>query len=360
MHLDVKPITLQVLNNCRISDSRHAGLYSVCGLALRLRDLYKWEHGLDPWEEKDPAEVLDWIGHREQAWEEMGDVNYSDILISGIPYDPFDVEGINDTLAGSGFFYGAGYMHSMKPSFFLAELEARKQMDGYTVYILGRELARDLATVPALSQNGSILIRKTSALYFLWDKIFFINISGKSALRFALKTYGLKDHSPETMKKNLSKIVSAEMETYIYHELGELKDTNFDRTQWQEMVSAFPHTPVELLLRSVKDILADTNPWGRLQYIVRERKAASLAFYVAFYDGLPKILFPELKGAFEEFMESCNWAVMEKAISIGYETARRYANSLRDIYAAGKKKGNMDWAAAEIENRLLAPLGVGA
>ena len=197
------------------------------------------------------------------------------------------------------------------------------------------------------------------AQYFLWDKIFFINKSGKPALRFALSTYGLKDHSPETLKKNLSKIASAEMETYIYHELGELKDTTFDRTLWQEMVSAFPHTPVELLLRSVKDILADTNPWGRLRYIVRERKAASLAFYVAFYDGLAKVLFPELKEAFEAFLESCNWTVVEKAISAGYEKAKRYAESLRRIYAAGKQKKDMDWAAAEIENRLLAPLGVG-
>ncbi len=181
----------------------------------------------------------------------------------------------------------------------------------------------------------------------------------KPALRFALKAYGLKDHSPETLQKNLSKIASAEMATYIYHELGELKDTTFDRTLWQEMVSAFPHTPVELLLRSVKDILSDTNPWGRLRYIVRERKAASLAFYVAFYDGLPKVLFPELKEAFEAFMESCNWTVVEKAISTGYETAKRYAESLRRIYAAGKQKKDMDWAATEIENRLLAPLGIG-
>lgn len=66
-----------------------------------------------------------------------------------------------------------------------------------------------------------------------------------------------------------------------------------------------------------------------------------------------------MKEAFEAFMESYNWSVVEKAISTGYETVKRYAESLRRIYAAGKQKKDMDWVAAEIENRLLAPLGVG-
>ena len=47
--MDIKALREQVLHNCTISDSHHAGLYSICGLALRLRDLYKWEKGLDPW-----------------------------------------------------------------------------------------------------------------------------------------------------------------------------------------------------------------------------------------------------------------------------------------------------------------------
>ncbi len=37
--LELDAIISQVLRNCSISDSQHAGLYSVCGLALRLRDL---------------------------------------------------------------------------------------------------------------------------------------------------------------------------------------------------------------------------------------------------------------------------------------------------------------------------------
>ena len=50
--LDIEKIKNQVQRNCDISDSKHAGLFSVCGLALRLRDLYKWDNGLAPWVEK--------------------------------------------------------------------------------------------------------------------------------------------------------------------------------------------------------------------------------------------------------------------------------------------------------------------
>ena len=60
--IDIEDIIRQVLHNCNLSDSRHAGLYSICGLAMRLRDLYKWENGLAPWIEKDSTEILKWIG----------------------------------------------------------------------------------------------------------------------------------------------------------------------------------------------------------------------------------------------------------------------------------------------------------
>ena len=58
--IDIDSLARQVLRNCHISDARHAGTYSICGLALRLRDLYKWEMALPPWIEKDSSELLDW------------------------------------------------------------------------------------------------------------------------------------------------------------------------------------------------------------------------------------------------------------------------------------------------------------
>jgi hypothetical protein len=357
--LDLDHLTSQVLENCSISDSRHAGLYSVCGLALRLRDLYKWEKGLDPWIEMDSSALLDWIGDKEEKWDELEEMEFSEITILDKTYDPFDARGMNRVLEPHGFLYGAGYVHSLKPSFFLAVLEEKRVMDGCPVYILGRELARDLLTVPALSQDDCILIRKEAAKLFLWDLIFFIKKSGRGPLRFALESYGVKDKDSKALRRNLARISAAEMETYIYHELGEIRDTAFDRKIWRAIIAAFPHTPIELLARVVKDLLADTNEHGKLQHIVRERKAGSLALYAAFQDGLRKELFPELNEVFQEFAETHNWQVIEQAISSGYNRAKTYAEQMSGIYRKGEQNNDMKWVEVEMDERLLSPLGVG-
>jgi hypothetical protein len=356
---DIDAIIEEVLQNCTISDSHHAGLYSVCGLALRLRDLFKWEQGLDPWVEADSAELLEWIGDKEEKWDKLAEENYDEITILSNKYDPFDVGGINAVLEPRGFYYGAGYVHSLKPTFILANLEDKKEIDGHTVYILGRELARDLFTVPALSQDNCILIRKESGKLFLWDRIQFMKKSGRSALRFALKDYGLNEQDPKALQHNLGRIFGAEMETYVHHELGEIQDTIFDRNIWREMIAAFPHTPIELLARTVKDLLADTNEYGTLRYVIREHKTASLAFYVAFLDGLRKELFPELIEAFRTFTQERNWQVIERAVSAGYNKAKQLAEKMSSIYQTAKQRNNMKWAENEIEKRLLSPLGLG-
>jgi hypothetical protein len=356
--LELDAIITQVLRNCSISDSRHAGLYSVCGLALRLRDLYKWEKGVDPWVEEASSKILEWIGEKEEKWEKLSEDDFSEIKFLGTKYDPFDAKGINALLESHGLFYGAGYVHGLKPTFLLAVLEDKKQIDGYPVHILGRELARDLLTVPALSQDNSILIRKEAAKLFLWNQIFFMKKSARAALRVALENYGIEEQDQEALHRNLARISAAETETYIYHELGEMRDTVFDRNIWREIVSTFPHTPVELLARTVKDLLADTNEYGTLRHITRERKTASMAFYVAFLDGLRKVLFPEVSEAFQKFVQSRSWEVIEEAISSGYNTAKCYAEVISTIYNTGKQDRDMKWAGSEIKKCLLAPLGI--
>jgi len=354
----IETIINQVLQICNIADSQNAGVYSICGLALRLRDLYKWDNGLDPWIEKDSAEVLEWIGVKEQKWEELAEKGFNAITIMGTEYDPFDTGGINAVLEPHGFFYGAGYAQRLRPTFFLAVVENKEKVNGYPVYILGRELARDLLTLPALLQDDCILVRQESARLYLWDQIFYIKKSARFALKFALENYGLQEHSPEELHRSLAAIVTAETETYIYHELGELQDIVFDRRIWREIIGAFPHTPMELLARSVKDLLADTGEHGTLHHIIRNRKSASLAFYVAFLEGLTKELFPEIIDAFREFAHTRHWDLVIKATAKGFNTAKYHAEAISDIFQKGIQKNDKRWIENEIAMRLLRPLGV--
>jgi hypothetical protein len=356
--IDREDITRQVLHNCSISDSRYAGYYSVCGLALRLRDLYKWEKGLDPWVEEDSSAILGWIGEKEEEWDRLAENDFNEIAVSGTRYDPFDVTTINAVLEACGLCYGAGYVHGLKPSFFLANLDEKREIGGHPVYMLGQELARDLLTLPALSQDDRIFIRKESARHFLWNQIFFTRKSGRTALQFALEPYGIREQDQEALRHNFAIIAADELDTYIYHEIGEIQDAVFDRDTWRDMIATFPHTPIELFARAVKDMLADTNGSGKLRYITRERKRSSLGFYVAFIDGLRKELFPEILGAFEEFAETLNWHTMDLVVDLGYSKAKDYAESMIHVFQEGKKMHDMPWAQKEIEKQLPAPLGM--
>ena len=351
--LSIDDIAHQVLQNCSISDANNAGMYSICGLALRLRDLYKWEQGLPPWEERDSSEVLEWIEAKENQWEKCIDKKFATISINGKTYDPFDTTAINAVLEPLNFFYGAGYARGLKPTFFLAAIAEKSTVNSTTIYTLDRELARDLLTIPAHSQNDNVILRQDSAKLFLWDSIFYIKKSARPALRFALESCGINDHQPRALRHRLTDLLAAQRDTYIYHEIGEIHDTVFDRELWREIIAAFPYSPVEYLARAVKDLLADTNKYGTLQHIVREHNTAALAFYVAFLDGLPKEFFPELPASFQQFAQAEDWNIIDQAVSSGYRTAAAHAGLIMNLYQEGIRKNDLKWTENQIQKQLL-------
>jgi len=351
--IDRHELVHTVQHNCTISDASHAGLFSICGLALRLRDLYKWERQLAPWEEHDAPKVLAWIGDREEEWEQAGSKEYRSLKLNGHTYDPFDTEKINTLLAEGNLFYGAGYAQRLKPTFYLAEIEQKSALNGRPVFLLGHELARDLLTLPALSQDNSIVVRQEAARLFLWDQMTYIKPSGKAAFKWGLKRCGIADAKPDNLRAAFNTIFDLQRTTYIYHELGEICDNSFDRTLWREIIGAFPQSPTELLARAVKDLLADTCPQGPLAHIIQKQNSAGLAFYVAFSDGLVKELFPQISPAFKAFCESGRWSLIGDAVNQGYAAAQNHAALMRRLYREGKHKGDLDWTADEIERQLL-------
>jgi hypothetical protein len=350
---ELKSLTRQVLQNCEISDANNAGFYSICGLALRLRDLYKWEKQLPPWEERDSSEILDWIEAKETRWEAFAQKEFKELSLFGQIFDPFDSDGVNAILEPHRIYYGAGYARGLKPTFFLAEVENKIRSNGYHVYTLGRELARDLLTIPAMSRNGSVILRQEAANLFLWDQIFYIKKSGRPALHFALAHLGIDEKEPIDLRQHLPDIFAAVKNIYIYHELGELRDNAFDRQSWREMVAAFPFSPVEFIVRALKDLLADTSQFGTLHHIIQERHTAGLAFYVAFIDGLAQEFFPQIRLAFQEFARSEDWHLIERAMADGYKNAKNHTILALDIYREGVKKENLPWVEAEIQKRIL-------
>ncbi len=357
---DLTPFITSIRRNCDSSDAFGSSIFSICGMALRLRDLNKWEQGLNPWQEEDPKRLLDWIDAKEQIWDRMDDspvdTEFAPLPLQGKTFDPFDTININRVLAPLGLFYGAGYAHSLKPTFFLARIKEIRDLDGIPVMVLGREIVRDLLTIPALNQDGTIVFRQDAARLFLWDQMAYLKKSGQRFLKFALRHCGLPDTGIESRIACFDSILAVQEQTYIHHEAGELTDKIFDHQTFREIVSQFPHSPVELLTRTVKDLLADTGPAGTLPHIISTGNDAGLGFYAAFQDGLFRPLFPKLRMAVEKFASDGNWEGIEQARRQGFQTAEGYVSDLIQLFQQGRDSGDMDRAAADINEKLVRPL----
>jgi hypothetical protein len=349
----LEQLSSQVKRNCDISDATHAGLYSICGLAMRLRDLYKWSYQLSPWQEHPADQVLAWIGEKENLWEGLVDEAYQRLEIDGHSWDPFDSTGINDQLIQHNLFYGAGYAHSLKPTFLLAQIDSRQSARGLTVWRLGREYARDLLTLPAFTQDDHVVLRCQAARMFLWDQIQYINRSGRPALIFALKACcGLTSTEPEAVRAKLDMIAESMQTVYIQHEIGELCQDVFDRDTFRRMLAEFPHSVVELLIRALKDLLADTGPQGTLHHLIQNRDAAGLGFYVAFQQGLPSVLVSELRQGFQAFMGRMDWGAVERMTDLVYRRTAAYTRQVVDFYLAGLHGKGAQWTQDQIEQTM--------
>jgi hypothetical protein len=352
--VDIPALTRQVQHNCDVSDARHAGIYSICGLAMRLRDLFKWEHDLPPWQESDSGDVLEWIGVKESCWERLADSDYEQLAAGDTDFDPFDSEAINSVLIPVGFYYGGGYAHSLKPTFFLALIQQRIEIEGTPVYLLGRELARDLLTLPAMIQNGQVVLRREAARLHLWDKLLYLKPSGKKALNLALQALGVSGEGTEALHQHLDLIMETQTDLYARHEIGELYDVGFPADVWRQMIGDFPHTPVELLLRSLKDILADTHPSGALGHTIAHRNRAALGLYMAFFDGLMKQLCPTLTAAFDQFITTNRWEAIHQAAAESRRRAMDQAERLMAIYNHANARGDLPEAERQIVSEMRA------
>jgi hypothetical protein len=350
----------QVTANCEIGNAGQAGYFSLCGLLLRLRQLYKWEHGLPPWREPDPGDVLAWVEAKERAWEELEGASWQDLDWGGAALDPFQVEEINAACLPQGLAYGAGYSRGLAPTCFLGELVEVRRLEDLTVLVLGAELARDLDAAPALTQGSLIYVRKQALAYYLWDRLSDPVQQDKPFLKLALSAYGttlpalLQD--PEGSRAVFDALVAGEMEAVVRHEVGEAREPGFRET-FRTAVALFPQTRLELWVRALKDALAEVNDWGRLSYIIEARQLPSLAFMLAWRPGLYPLLLPELEPAFWELQAGAGWEVLEEARQCALARLRRVAGELNDLLLSGNGLPPEE-LRREIEARFLQPLGL--
>lgn len=117
--MKIADIARQVKYNCDISDAKFWGHFSLCGLLLRLRELFRSENDISPWSNINQKDIGDWITAKENLWAEIEGHDFMDLVIEGNTFNPFDTSGINSYLIMHNLIYGAGLGLYKKPLFFL-------------------------------------------------------------------------------------------------------------------------------------------------------------------------------------------------------------------------------------------------
>lgn len=346
--------------NCDVSDARDHGIYSMCSMVLKLRGLYKWENGIEPWQEPEPAELLDWIEAKENYWEQLAASPFRDIRLQGNRCAAHDVAAINAAQADSRLFYGAGHGRSMKSIFFLSELLERSEVAGSPVLLLGREHAREMAAPFAMVQDDQVIIRTDPLRFFLYDHIQELRSSCRSSYRFFLKHYGLlNEHGLDQgrLPPLLGQVVEGELDFFIYHEIGEILETALGRDTLKSLVGRFPGSVIEFVCRAVRDILADTHPQGLLNHVISREKESSLALYLCFLDGLRAELFSEMTPAWNSFLEQHDWPAIQRASDTCRARTLRLAEKIATIAEHGDGCSDEE-IQQQFNETILIPLGL--
>ncbi len=356
----LKTLINQVRANCQVASARQAGLFSLCGTLLRLRQLFKWEHHLPPWREPEPEAVIAWIELKERAWDCLEAVPWQHLTWGETSFEPFAVEALNRHLLPQGLAYGAGLSRGLSPTFFLGELAQVRKRNGLTILVLGPEQARDLDGTPALCQGRLIYARKETLAFYVWERLSDPGQQNNPFLTIALDAYQiplkslLKD--PEAHQEQLQALLAGELEAVIHHEMGEALEPSL-KDAFATILKLYPQTRLEHWVRGLKDALAEVNDWGRLSHIIRERQLPSLALMLAWRPGLYPLLLPELEPTFWEVAAGGDWDRLDQARAQALTRLRQVAAGLNKLLAS-RRSASPQWTRGEIERQYLAPLGL--
>ena len=331
----LQPALAAIRTNCHISDARHAGDYTLCVYLLKMREYYRWENNIPfstPLPQQDLAE---WLTQREAHWATLEDKSLETVPAPDKEHDPFDTTAINADFNDRGFAYSGGYGRNMKPVFFFAELERREQHEGYTLIVAGREYARDLTAPPAMSREQTIYIRRESLRRMLWEKVEEWRWNKPAnAMRSAIHCYDF-DHAAE---RSLEEMTETELHTILLHEIGEIEAGKQLGGEWEEMLAAVSPSKAEIMLRAVRDNLADC--LVTLPALLQTAQPAALHFYMGNMSNMRKALFPALVSAYDAWTVSGNTRGMQaiaaraathwQALALGLlDTFRRHGPDCR-------------------------------
>ena len=287
-----------VQTNCHIADARHAADLSLCIYLLQMRELFRWEQGLAFGAQIDREAVGQWLARREATWAELESRPCVALPVGQREFDPDDVDAVNVELAPLGLVYGAGLAGAARPTYFLAEFhELQRRDDGLLVQVCAREHARGLFAPPAaLVGERMIVLRRESLARWLWEKFEAFSLRRADGPFKALAdAYRL--HDTGDFVAALPRLVDDLCETLVLHEVGEHRAGQWLEPGWAAMRLALDHRRADLLVRAVRDHIADLEV--TLPALLERGQGVAMHFWFANYDGVREQLFPTLATAYD-------------------------------------------------------------
>jgi hypothetical protein len=334
MEFKLSELQTNVQHNCHISDASHARHYTLCIYLLKMREYYRWEQAIGFDDRIDNKNIGLWLTERESLWETLEETPFSALTIGDQEFEPFDIDAINRVLKKENLVYSAGYVLHGKPHFFLADIIQTHNHDEYQIIVSGKEHARELSAPPALSQGRTIFIRSESLRRTVWEKVEeSLWNKEQSPLVRAISCYDFKNRTEES----LALMCDREVDTLVAHEIGEITAGKQLGETWQQMLSTAEHAPLELMLRSIRDNLADC--LTTIPNIIEDLEPARLHFFIANMGNMRKTLFPSLRESYDKWLHDGSVDQFEKIANEGKEHWLSVAENLQDIF---QKEGTID------------------
>lgn len=333
--LELSALIDTVQKNCTIADARHARDMTMCTFLLEMREYYRWEMEI-PYGARLPKDELgDWLNARESLWNTVEEEDFSPLPLNATGIDPFEADDINRALIPQGLVYSSGLGHFRKPHFVLAELKRAEVRDGVQVLVAGCEYARDLIAPPAAMRDGAIFLRMDAVRRLLWNKYEEWQWKEKdTALGRAFAYYDFE----HDIERGLDRMVDAESEAMILHEVGEARAESLLGADWSVMLGHLTSRHAELLARAVRDHLADC--MVTLPTLLEREAIGSLHFYLANLSGLRRTLFPALPQAYEAWLDSGDATQLATLVNAAEAHWLNTARQLMTTYHRDPVKGD--------------------
>ena len=273
------------------------------------------------------GDVGDWLTQRENFWQTIEDEPFIDLPLDGEYYDPFDSEAVNAALYPYGLVYSGGLGNQSTPHFFLGQLGHKERQADFTVLVSENEYARDLTAPPAMALGDTIFIRRESLRRMIWEKIEEWQWNKlENAMGRAIQGFNLEDNIEAT----LDDLTDTLIESVLLHEKGEVLAGKILGPEWERMLAGLPRSKVEIMIRAVRDHLADS--LTTLPGLLGNGKDTSLHFYVANLPNMHKTLSPALIRAYESWVMSGERTVIEELVPASKSHWSALANEMLDIY----------------------------